>query len=996
MAGLGNNLYPPIFKKAYMPAFKASDQDGCKIYFSLSVYNSISDINQNLVQISVQNQNTNYSALDLGIYPAGVKIAPLNIQLGRTSQDRYFVTISNEDLAKDPVTNEGFVPGNIYKVQIRFTGKAVSNVDNSKKITEAWLNTNIQNFSEWSQVVLIKPISEPVLLLNNFSTQFDEESFTLQDIYVSGRLNIPVENNEYLKKYRIRIYDGSDTLKEDSGEIYTNSYNHNNGINYKIKYNLEDDQDYVLKVFYQTNNLYEKEEEFPFQLKLVQYAVLDPTITLTAEGDNKGGRVKIKVNSARAIDQLSTNFVLRRSSSKQNFEYWEDIYTFLAEFGQILDLTWFDNTVQSGVWYKYSIQQRNEQGFRSNFLQTNSPVMVVFEDIFLIDNKQKLTVRFDPQVNNYSHVVSETLTQTIGSKYPFIRRNGNVDYRTFSLNGTITAFMDVRENGMKASRQDLYKNSLNDYKKYYEDNRIDNFNDSVYERDFRQKVIEFLYRNTVKLYKSTTQGNILVKLMNISFTPNNTLSRHIYSFTCTVQEVDEFSLQNCDKYGIQSMGGYIAQKNSFKHVHGQIIIPNPKRYLSNRERFNNEVSKDNEQFYQNRNVYGEGTELQIGGKQTQVIQDYIAPKYKYLESELRDIEINSLTYLKIEFTSPPYLIVQNGNDFLQKLETNSTSNSENYFLGHVIYVNNQPIIVGPQGIYELDDSNGFSVTSLRFLSPNETVYISYELDIISKEKTQNIPKMYGNFKRIGQFFGYFNSSESIYKKIYNRYYQKYQTGGGQKTATDGNNQENTQIKSTVYFQSLQSVMGLRIQAKPGTMILVREIQDNSLNNSQYETFIMNDSGLLEFYNEDSTNPTNIIGAYIVGPQLQEVDEIQNGVVEDDEYVLVQTEYEDFNEIENPQKNHVYKITNTSALTVLKSRIHSTKETYMNEWDVKESLQGHVMDFQTLLLNNEFAKTQYCIFYNGGWFLFNTDERVVLGYPNEAIIDYYCQILRQEY
>ena len=43
MAGLGNNLYPPIFKKAYMPAFSISSE--CKIYFSLSVYNSISDIN---------------------------------------------------------------------------------------------------------------------------------------------------------------------------------------------------------------------------------------------------------------------------------------------------------------------------------------------------------------------------------------------------------------------------------------------------------------------------------------------------------------------------------------------------------------------------------------------------------------------------------------------------------------------------------------------------------------------------------------------------------------------------------------------------------------------------------------------------------------------------------------------------------------------------------------------------------------------------------------
>ena len=48
----------------------------------------------------------------------------------------------------------------------------------------------------------------------------------------------------------------------------------------------------------------------------MQYTVLDPTITLAAEGDKKGGRIKIKIESGHAIDQLSTNFVLRRSSSK--------------------------------------------------------------------------------------------------------------------------------------------------------------------------------------------------------------------------------------------------------------------------------------------------------------------------------------------------------------------------------------------------------------------------------------------------------------------------------------------------------------------------------------------------------------------------------------------------------------------------------------------------------------------------------------------------------
>ena len=164
--------------------------------------------------------------------------------------------------------------------------------------------------------------------------------------------------------------------------------------------------------------------------------------------------------------------------------------------------------------------------------------MVIAEDIFLLNSKYQLKIKFDPQISSYSHVVSESSTQTIGSKYPFIRRNGNVDYRTFSLSGTISHFMDTKENGMKASPANLYGDALNNYQKYNSNHNITPFNDYIYERDFREKVISFLYDNNVKLYKSTTEGNMLVKLMNITFTPNNTLGRQIYSFSCNVYEVD--------------------------------------------------------------------------------------------------------------------------------------------------------------------------------------------------------------------------------------------------------------------------------------------------------------------------------------------------------------------------------------------------------------------------------------------------------------------------
>ena len=117
-----------------------------------------------------------------------------------------------------------------------------------------------------------------------------------------------------------------------------------------------------------------------------------------------------------------------------------------------IDYTWNDYTVENGVWYLYSAEQRNKEGFKSSSIQILDPVMIVSEDILLTTKQAQLKIRFNPQVTNFSHTVSQSLTQTIGSKYPFIRRNGNVNYRTFSLSGTITHFMDIRQNLMHSSK----------------------------------------------------------------------------------------------------------------------------------------------------------------------------------------------------------------------------------------------------------------------------------------------------------------------------------------------------------------------------------------------------------------------------------------------------------------------------------------------------------------------------------------------------------------
>lgn len=988
MAGLGNNLYPPIFKKAYMPAFirnNNTEEKCCKVYFSISVYNSLNEIATNLVQVSVQNQNTNYSALNLKKYPSGIMLTSLKEKEDSKTDDKYYIEIGLGDLAE----GNQFNPGEYYKVQIRFTS---SLEENGTTKNETWFNTNIANFSEWSQVVLVKGIETPRLQLRNFDNQVSEREFALQDISLVGSVIFNTQDKEYLKKYRIILYDSSMTeILQDSKEKYSNIYSNPNQVYYKIKYNLKHEGNYVLKVQLQTNNLYEWEETYAFTMNLVQYTTLDSSnFHIQAQPDNSGGRIKVRVFSEQKPKQLGMNLIIRRSSSKDNFNIWEDVYTFLAKSTEVINLIWYDMTIESGVWYKYSLQQRNLQGFRSNLIIYETPVMCVFQDIFLTTAENQLKIRFNPQVNNYSHVVAESLTQTIGSKYPFIRRNGNVNYRTFSLSGTITHFMDARQNSMHASPLDLYGTNefggKSKYDQYNNRHNINVYNNSIYERDFREKVIDFLYKNDVKLYKSSTQGNMLVKLMNISFTPNNTLSRHIYDFTCTVQQIDEFTVDNCDKYNIQNKGQYSNETSVSIITQGQVLVPNLNLFYTESDSGNQE-----EEIYKNRKIYNTNSRLVFGnakgdtGLSKDIIKNYITPKYNYLKTDLIDVKIDYLSYLKIEFTSPPYLISQ-VNGTLKICEGSEKA----IYLGHIIKINGESIIVGPEGIYELTD-NAIQIKTLEFLSSEETGVISYEAVVLEFEQSSLIAKTYENIEKIGQLFGFFRPSDSIFKKIYTRYfYNSYETRSLEQ-------QEGT--SKLITSQNLEKLKGIRIYAAPNTVILVKDGQDDKA----YDSFLIGPTGLLEFYdvnpeNEDDDS-TNITGIYIKGIKLQETENQESDTeLNDNQFMYDEGIYTTVEQITNPKKNHVYTISSTESLNIIKTRLFSTNEEYMRGVILEENKQIADIDIETALLiqSLDLNNINTCIYYHGGWYMFSPQDQSVLGVPVQAMIDYYCRILRRGY
>lgn len=893
MAGISNNLYPPIFNQAYMPAFVRTN--GCKVYFSISIYNSLAEINTDVVQVVVQNQKTNQSMLNPNLYPSGVKITTLNVDNERQGDDKYYIQIFPKDM-----DGQNFNLNEYYKVQVRFTSIDAPAPPSTGIGLDRWLGANLAAFSEWSQVILIKGISNPVLKLNNFTNETDTTTFTLSDIIIAGRVSFDDADDETLKSYHIYLYDSDLTVIEDSGEIYCNSYQNLNQIQYQFKYNFESNTEYILGVQIVTRNLFSwpEQKQFVFSVDEVAYTIFDATISSIV--DNKGGRIGIHLQNDD-VSSIGINVIIRRASSRDSFLIWEDVYTTLIPSNSPLDLTWYDYTVESGVWYKYRAQKRNKAGFRSSAVQLANPIMLDFEDMFLTTGEGQLKIRFDPQINSYAHTVSESRTETIGSQYPFIRRNGNVNYRTFPISGTITWFMDARENLMHASKEDVYGSYANLYSQYNENNQITEYDDYIYEREFRKKVIDFLYKNNVKLFRSATEGNILVKLMEISFTPNATLSRRIYSFSCTAYEIDEYNYTNCVKYGVQDQGAYQEQTNYLININGQISRPSQNIYY-----------KDTGSSYSNRKF----ASLQTFGS-GDLIKNDVLTKYQKLATSEMKVEIDALTYLKIELTSDPYLIgISNAGVPYMMTSTQDSANAQ--ALGHIAIINGQYIIINRDGIYELTDSNT-NITSLQFVSPNETGSLSYQATINESENTGQMPKEYSTIARIGQYWGGFSANDSIYRKIANKYNQSYSIG------TDSS-----------YEQNLQTIMGIRIQAAPGTSCYVKEKQDND-----FERHVIGETGLLEFYNDN----TDIRELYFVGPHVTPA---ADSTPLDSEFVETNISKSTFSAIDNPLKNYVYKI------------------------------------------NGE----RY-IYYQGGWNKITDDNDIEID-SVQAIVDYYCKILRKRY
>lgn len=559
MATIVSNLYPPIMLNV-TPSFIRTAN--CRVYFSVSQYNSVENIEN--VQISLTNIKTNASVLKQSLYPAGIKLAKLWYDPNVEGDFCYYVIIKASDLT----TNE-FLLNQYYKVQMRFTSTDAEYIDitDTPQSISKWLADNIDFFSEWSRASLIRGVSQPSVTMN-YLTNNDSTTLSAPLLKLTGELHFSEEaEQDYLAEYNVKVYSNNKLKKDglifDSGKVYPDPKKENI-IDCDLLCNFQDNVQYTIYFTYTTNYLY---SEQIYYVVTVQSQPSDNPydLTIAAAANGQNGYINIHMTMDNHGDTFSgKQFLLRRSSSRNNFQTWQNLYYFNYSFSA---LDWQDLSIENGVWYKYClcIVDLNYTTLYTPIY--TEPVLCIFEDIFLINDNIQLRLKFNPAITGFKYNVSQSQQVTLGAKFPYVKRNGNNFYRTFNINGLISSLIDETNwyspsiyigeqeeiqlpNMNFTSKEDEYKNSYDLYTEYEANNNISNYLNPIYERFFRQTVQEFLCNTDVKLFKSPTEGNILIKLTGINFEPMASLGRVLYSFSATAVEIDEATFDNYKKYDV--------------------------------------------------------------------------------------------------------------------------------------------------------------------------------------------------------------------------------------------------------------------------------------------------------------------------------------------------------------------------------------------------------------------------------------------------------------
>lgn len=856
---LASALYPPMFSSTFASAFV--DTSSPRIYFSISPFNTASDIHR--VHISLVNQTTNENALtDV----TGILLSE-GLQYD-TEAGMYYVTVP-ADHVKSGSSSTGWTHNQFYKLQLRFDSYDGDGVLNNSD----YFLSHLAYFSEWSEIHLLRPILKPQVLLRTFDTTDGSTtpSFNLGIIPISGKLYFGDDNysdeTETLQSYYFEVLTRSDNkVVMTSDTTYTGGNIDPNVISYNLdvtSLGTSVSTEFVLVLHIMTSNNYQQTYKYDFNI--ADYVTDDtwsPSIDVSLDKEN--GIATVKVQNVNTV--FGTVYV-RRSSSVSDFKEWESVYEEVVAGKVSIEVS--DNTVGSGIWYRYSVQLKNTAGAMSPIKKTE----IIYPDFYtaiLSRGDRQMGILYNYQISSYKPVVNRQKIDTLGGKYPRFAENAAMNYTQFSISGLISAQED--ENELFLNQEQYYGDMYQNKTIYDDNNNINEDRDYLWERAFRKELVSWLNDGEPKLYRSKTEGLMVVMLTDISLTPNKTLSRRLYDFSATVYEIEDGnSLAKLDSLGIYDVH-YADEKDASTGGGDEPVIP---EYV--------EVKTIGQ-------LYSEKVSDMVSGRTDVVahaIMSRLQSKYGGVQSD-KNPSNGYLKNVKIWFESKPHMFIQSqsGLQLVTDVSQYSEEDRKRIQLGYSFEINNQGtaptdslvFFVGQSGYYQIPSS--IDVTSLFFPQTDDVVTVEYLLDYREKNsKDSTVASTSIQKTLVGQEQGVFQPYSYLGESI-RRKYSFVSTGN--------------------YYQQMQWWKGICLDVDPYAMVNIEYYGD-----TKYNTYEVGDTGVLHLLRD-----TPVQDMCFVGKRMKVVDISRQDFLQSWECVICPTAYAEpsgVEQIKDPKYNTVYSV-----------------------------------------------------------------------------------------
>lgn len=838
----------------------------------------------------------------------------------------------SETLDTGSTPSKNFKTETWYQAQLRLDCSS-KKLNDENVVLSQYILTERPYFSEWSSVTLLRAIPRPVFCFNGMDDYMSDPGIQTGSDGISTRytyiqqtypaynkgfipiaaqirwMSPPETNTEYLDHYQITIFstDNSNIVLVDSGVIYVGN-NEKDSVYYLADMNNATvGESYVIHIEAETRNGYKWWDEKTIEIATFNNQNFElewtfNTILLNSYNDLSEQIVTEEdgfvVGNVKSKQEMYPGYLyIYRSSSADNYQKNEIIQ--VTYHKGTIDQDFEDKTVCSLLQYRYKAQYHYKDGGTWSPVRT-APMLVFpnFYDMLFLRQDKQLAIRFDGTVSSLKPVVNRVKIDTLGGKYPKFAENARMNYKQFSISGLISAeedfnrkFLDDNDDEFAPTLEAYDEHIGNEYQvrndtilNAVEDPFMQGQHDTYlhdnwyWEREFRERVIAWLNDGEPKLFRSMTEGNMIVMLNDISLTPNKTIGRRLYSFNATMYEIE-------DGNDLQKL-----------HDYGVITIRNDEAAALKAKGKNSDDSDDEDdeidtikivriQQYNLKNdkyIVGEDlitgsvlvTDSAFGGWVDPItILDQLNQEYTGI---LKNQKVRNGTILmknlQIQFTSKPFWMVNNStlsteidgisvDKYLEQFEGQEYSYvAENFLLGYKLRLRLQTdsveqteiqykdIFINPKGYYQIPSD--LNVTGLQFFNGEEyelNYILEYQIEY-SKEST--ITKVEKVRDIVGQYTNTFYPNVSLGSTIREQYHQI-----GYRNVTINETEE---ISYVVSEQKMQNWTGISFDVTPYALLEIKTVNSNN-----WEKRLVGQTGVYNLMTEFDIEDVRFLGRRMV-------------------------------------------------------------------------------------------------------------------------------------